>query len=83
MGDYLSAATPLLTELPRDTVILGAHRDDAPGLPTLSYADLRDLEQALQVLHDKALDGEGTWPVNYPINENISLMAEPRLLQRW
>jgi len=83
MGDYLKTAGPLLQELPSGTLFLGAHRQVPPGLPTLTLRDLHDLEQALQKLHDDALEGEGTWPVTYPVNDNVSLVAEPRWLQDW
>lgn len=83
MGDYLRTAGPLLKELPDNIVFLGAHREAPPGVPTLKYEDLRDLEHALQRLQDDALDGEGSWPVAYPVNDNVVLMAEPRWLQDW
>jgi len=83
MGDYFATAGSLLEALPPDTVILGAHRETPPGLPAVTTVDLQDLEQALQQLQDGALEGEGIWPVAYPVNDTLVLMAEPRLLQDW
>jgi len=83
MGDYLATAEPLIDELPQDVIIYGAHRADAPGTPVLAYQDLVDLKDALIELRSGNLAGEGTWPQTFPVNDNLTLLAEPRWLQDW
>jgi glyoxylase-like metal-dependent hydrolase (beta-lactamase superfamily II) len=83
MRDYLETAGPLLERLPADTIILGAHRESAPGLPSLAYQDLVDLQAALIRLRDGELSGAGTWPVTFEVNDRLQLVAEPRWLQDW
>ncbi len=83
MGDYLAAATPLVDELPADVVIYGAHRNGPPGAPVLGYQDLLDLKDALVELRSGNLSGEGSWPQAFPVNDKLTLLAEPRWLQDW
>jgi glyoxylase-like metal-dependent hydrolase (beta-lactamase superfamily II) len=83
MGDYLATATPLIAELPEDVIIYGAHRAGSPGTPVLAYQDLLDLKEALVELRSGNLKGEGTWPQAFHVNDNLTLLAEPRWLQDW
>lgn len=83
MADYLAAAEPLIEELPENIIIYGAHRAGALGTPVLAYQDLVDLRNALVELRNGNLSGEGSWPQAFPINENLTLIAEPRWLQDW
>lgn len=83
MRDYLATTGPLVDELPRDVIFYGAHRNSPPGPPTLGYGDLEDLRAALIRLRSGELEGEGTWPQSFEINERLWLLAEPRWLQDW
>ena len=83
MKDYLDTAGPLLESLPSTVVFLGAHREGPPGLPILNRGDLVDLQDALLRLREGELEGEGGWPQAFPVNDNLTLIAEPRWLQRW
>lgn len=83
MRDYLATAEPLADRLSPDVTFLGAHRNGPPGLPALKFGDLRDLNQALQRIRDGELGGQGRWPQEFPINDRLTILAEPRLLQDW
>lgn len=83
MGDYLRTTGPLVESLTSEVVFHGAHRDGPPGLPVLKFGDLRDLHQALQRIRDGELGGQGSWPQEFPINDRLTILAEPRLLQDW
>lgn len=83
MGDYQKGVRTLLESSPIAPRLLGAHRSAASGLPELTRADLEDLEQALIAIHRRQRPGTGIYPVTYSVNEQISLLAEPRWLQRW
>ena len=83
MRDYLNAATPLARDMPPTLIIFGAHRDGPPGLPELEYQDLADLQRALRSIYEGELDGEGNWPQQFPVNDRILILAEPRWMQDW
>lgn len=83
MGDYLEGAKTLLESAHGASRILSAHRMASRGLPELSLRDVEDLEGVLQAIYRGEQSGEGLYPVTYEINERISLIAEPRWLQRW
>ena len=83
MGEYKATAETLLSVLPGGTRLLGAHRVAAPGAPWLEWRDLQDLDQGLQRIRDGESEGIGTYPQQFPINENLQMLAEPRWLQRW
>lgn len=83
LSQYMDASVPLLEELPDDIVFHGAHRMEPPGAPVLRYEDLEDLHNALIRIRDGELQGEGSWPQSFPINEGLWLLAEPTWLQDW
>ena len=83
LGDYLGSANALLDQLPEDVAIYGAHRSAPPGTPVLARSDVDDVRTALEAIREDRLAGEGLYPVRYPVNERISLLAEPGWLQRW
>lgn len=83
MADYHATALTLLGSLAPDTVLLGAHRVSPPGAPRLSYQDVEDLEAGLRRIRDGEVEGQGGYPQAFPINERLSMLAEPRWLQRW
>lgn len=83
MGDYQAGARTLLASAPGQARLLGAHRTAASGLPELTRGDLEDLAQTLREIHGGLRSGTGIYPVTYWVNERISLLAEPRWLQRW
>ena len=83
MGEYLASARSMLSRLPSGTVFYGAHRDAPPGAPKLELQDLVDLQRGLDTLQAGDLEGTGIYPVVYPINERLSMLAEPRWLQNW
>ncbi|MBW2397463.1 MAG: MBL fold metallo-hydrolase [Deltaproteobacteria bacterium] len=83
VGDYLATADRLLARLPEHARLLTAHRTGPPGAPRLAFRDLVDLRSALEKLRVGELEGEGLFPVVYPINERISLWADRPAGQRW
>jgi len=83
MGDYLEGAETILRAAPRDPRILGAHRSALSGLPELTLGDVEDLETLLQGVEARTIPGEGIYPVIYEVNDQMTLWAEPRWLQRW
>jgi glyoxylase-like metal-dependent hydrolase (beta-lactamase superfamily II) len=83
LRDYLATARALVRHTAGDVRFYGAHRTTPPGPPVLSSVDLADLEQALLRLKDGQLQGTGVWPVTYVINDRVSLLADPGMLQDW
>jgi hydroxyacylglutathione hydrolase len=83
MGDYLQGAKTLLSAVDDTTRLLGAHRSTPPGLPQLKLRDLSQLHDTLLEIQDGTVDGTGIYPTAYPVNENLSLLAEPSFLQNW
>jgi hypothetical protein len=82
MQDYLNTASNLLAETP-GLRYFGAHRIAPPGPPELSQQDLMDLKRSLELIRDGKLQGEGLWPTEYIVNEDITILADPRYLQDW
>ncbi|MAC69200.1 MAG: hypothetical protein CMP84_03180 [Gammaproteobacteria bacterium] len=83
MGSYLQGAETLLELIEIGTPVYGAHRGPEPVIPRLGVNDMRDLHGALIRIRDKELDGEDTYPVFYPVNDKLDILAEPRVLQSW
>ena len=83
MGDFFETAERLLTTLGDDISLLAAHRVTPPGPPRLDYEDLRDFRTALVGIRDGKVEGSGGYPSSFAVNERVSLIAEPRWLQRW
>jgi glyoxylase-like metal-dependent hydrolase (beta-lactamase superfamily II) len=84
MGDYLDGANAILgVSAPPDARILGAHRVAPPGAPRLALGDVLDLRKTLEAIRARKIDGEGLYPVAYPVNDRVTMLAEPRWLQRW
>jgi glyoxylase-like metal-dependent hydrolase (beta-lactamase superfamily II) len=83
MGDYLQGTDTVLTAAPEQTRIFGAHRIAPPGAPELSISDVQDLQTALQEIESGQRHARGVYPREYPVNEQIQLLAEPRWLQNW
>ena len=51
--------------------------------PRLGPEDIKDLQKALMGIRAGELHGEGIWPQRFLVNENLTILAEPRLLQDW
>ena len=83
MGDYLATATKLLDDLNPTTVYYGAHRMAPPGPPRLDQSDVADLHTALLQIKESKLAGEGLWPKAFRVNDNLTILADPRPLQDW
>ena len=83
LGDYLRTTENLLARLPAEHVSRGAHRAGPPGPPRLDSQDLADLRTALLEIRDGSRAGAGAWPVEYPVNDEMTLLAEPGPLQDW
>lgn len=83
MGDYLSTSQSLLSTLPDDVLIYGAHRGGPPGAPELVFTDLVDLNRSLESIKDRTTSGEGFYPQVFRVNDRIVILAEPRWLQDW
>ena len=83
MADYLAAADDLLGRLDADTRFFGAHRVAPPGAPRLVLDDLEALRAGLVDIRDGRVAGAGTYPQAFLINDRLTMLAEPRWLQRW
>ena len=83
LPDYAQATARVAEVITEQTRIFGAHRVSAPDLPELGYADLDDLRGALDKIRSGALEGSGSFPLAYQVNEKLVLLAEPVWLQRW
>lgn len=83
MGEYLEGADEVLETAEPDSKLYGAHRGPDPVIPQLEMTDVEDLKAALIKIRDGELSGIGTYPVSYPVNESLVILAEPRWLQSW
>ncbi len=83
MGDYLQGAETVLNAASANTVLLGAHRVEAPGLPRLNTSDVADLRNTLVAIKAGEAQSTGIYPVSYPVNDQLELLAEPKWLQDW
>lgn len=83
MGDYLQGADTVLSAVPDDARIFGAHRIAPSGLPILAVRDVADLQAALLAIRGGEMEGRGFYPVIYGINAHLDLYAEPPWLQNW
>lgn len=83
LGDYQQGAALVLSVAGTDTRIFGAHRVEAPGAPELQLSDVLDLQTALAAIRSGELRGSGFYPVSYPVNEKMELLAEPGFFQNW
>jgi len=83
LGDYQQGAVTLLENTLPDTKVFGAHRTGPPGAPVLTRTDIEDVFRTLNEVEAGNLAAEGDYPVSYPVNERIVLLAEPKWLQNW
>ena len=83
LGDYQQGAATLLENTLPHTKVFGAHRTGPPGAPVLNRTDIQDVLNTLQNIEAGNLAAEGDYPVSYPVNERIVLLAEPKWLQNW
>lgn len=89
LGDYQQGATTLLNTITEDVRVFGAHRSGPQGLPVLSRADIAAVQATLTKIgvdnddNSASLQGEGRYPLTYPVNDRITLLAEPVWLQNW
>ena len=83
LGDYRRAAATVLASVPDDVFLFPGHRSDAARTKRLAMDDVRDLVETLRALSAGELEGAGTYPVSYPVNDRLDLLAEPTWLARW
>ena len=83
LQDYLEGTENVLRDVEPRSPLYTAHRDKPPGIPTLSTADVEDLQRALISIRNGTASGVGTYPQSFEVNERIELLAEPRWLQDW
>ncbi len=83
LGDYRQGATTLLENTESDVRVFGAHRNGPPGLPVLTRGDIKAVLETIANIESGSTRGEGSYPLTYPVNDRISLLAEPRWLQTW
>lgn len=83
LGDYSQGAATLLRSVPDDVKIFGAHRTGPQGVPILNREDIQAVSDTLVKISNQTIEAEGSYPLTYPINERMQLLAEPRWLQNW
>ncbi|MAE96630.1 MAG: hypothetical protein CL910_18435 [Deltaproteobacteria bacterium] len=83
LGDYLWTADRLLEILAEDAVIWAGHRAAPPGAPRTGFGDVRDLQRTLLSIRAGEAEGEGLLPVEYRVNERISLLTDLPMAHRW
>lgn len=83
LGEYAQGAATLLSNVPENVKVYGAHRTGPQGVPVLTREDIQAVGEAISSINGDALAGEGDYPLTYPVNERLQLLAEPRWLQNW
>ena len=83
MGDYLQGARTIESVSGIDLRVFGAHRDDALGVPELTFETVVQLQDALEAIQSGALKSNGMYPVAYTVSERVQLLSEPKWLQKW
>ena len=79
LDDYLETTRKLLDIGPQETRLLTSHRDKASepfGAPILAFADLVDLQHAIEQIMVGRLKGKGYFIYVYTINERIKLIVD-------
>ncbi len=81
MGSYLKTTEQLLSFLPRDIILLGAHAviSDPWSVPQLGYQNLVDLEKTLEEIHR----GSGLLPGVVKVDSQISIMVPFKWNRDW
>ena len=83
LGDYDQGAKHLSDVVNSETKIYGAHRLYPPGAPVLGASDVKDLQNSLMKIKNGEQKTQGLYPVIYPVNDEMTLWAEPPWLQNW
>jgi glyoxylase-like metal-dependent hydrolase (beta-lactamase superfamily II) len=83
MGHYLWSSEYLLGVIEEHTTVLGAHGLKPLNTPRQSVDALRELKWGLEAVRDGEAEATGTYPVNYQLDEDLVMIAEPRWLQSW
>jgi hydroxyacylglutathione hydrolase len=83
MGDYLAGAETVINQQSLVTEIYGAHRVRPPGAPKLGIDDVKDLRKKLLDIRAGEANASGSYPREYIVNEEITLLTEPEFLQAW
>jgi len=76
LSAYQATADRLLSLLPADTTIYGAHccRNDAPPrAPWLAMSDLRDVRNAVAAIRSGAAHGQGGVMRRFPVNARMTM----------
>ncbi|MDY7075572.1 MAG: MBL fold metallo-hydrolase [Chloroflexota bacterium] len=78
INDYLSTTRRLVNMIPPDTRLLTAHGESSEkaGAPVLEYADLVDLQNAIEKIIAGTLKGKGFCIHSYLVNERIELLVD-------
>ena len=99
LGDYLQGARTIRQVRDKDLRIFGAHRggemilgdadvlpdneDNLSRLPELSVETVYHLQKSLEAIRAGDLESSGFYPVTYPVDDRVVLLAEPSWLQQW
>ncbi|WP_435217116.1 MBL fold metallo-hydrolase [Luminiphilus sp. nBUS_07] len=83
MGDYLQGTQTIESVSGMNLRVFGAHRDDALGVPELTFETIVQLQDALDAIQSGTLKSNGIYPVSYTVSERVQLLAEPKWLQKW
>ena len=66
-----------------DTEVPASNRIDSLRLPELKLDTVFLLQEALESIRAGDLQSSGSYPVSYPIDDRVVLVAEPSWLQKW
>jgi hydroxyacylglutathione hydrolase len=87
LPDYLATTEKLLSRLPSDVLILGAHgMPDGESLhsaPKLARLDLEDLQTTLAGIKAGDVEPESTAPDRYTVNSHLTLLVGPEAYGNW
>eukprot|EP00768_Dysnectes_brevis_P004686 gnl/Dysnectes_brevis/3396_a4272_830.p1 GENE.gnl/Dysnectes_brevis/3396_a4272_830~~gnl/Dysnectes_brevis/3396_a4272_830.p1 ORF type:complete len:320 (+),score=89.37 gnl/Dysnectes_brevis/3396_a4272_830:157-1116(+) len=82
LQDYLTSVDRVLEASTPQTKYYGGHRLEDSGLPLVTFSGLEDLRRALVGIRDGTVKGKGLWPKSYPVNDVLSVLADPRIMQK-
>ena len=80
---YLKTTEFLLSYIPKNCRLFGAHRSSSNSIPEIGYQDLIDLQQVLQSIKIGENKGKGFYPRSFTVNEKLTLLTDIPWLIKW